>query len=63
MSTGKKRTMTAPPRIEQLGLRLPEGTKERIHHAAVADSRNMTSWVQKVILDALAEFERQRAAG
>jgi predicted HicB family RNase H-like nuclease len=49
-----------PTLSEQLGVRLPEGTKDRLHEAAVADKRTVTSWVQKVLLEALEADERRR---
>jgi hypothetical protein len=36
------------------------GTKARLRAAAAADRRNMTSWVLKVLLDALEADEKRR---
>lgn len=46
-------------RPERLGLRLPAGMTERMKRAAEADARTVTSWVEKLIRDALDQSERK----
>jgi hypothetical protein len=52
-------TETTSKRPERLGLRLPAGMTERMKRAAEADARNVTSWVEKLIRDALDQSERK----
>lgn len=46
-------------RPERLGVRLPAGMTERIKTVAASDRRTVTSWVEKLIADALEQAERK----
>ena len=63
MSTRKKKAVTpieaTSARPERLGLRLPAGMTERMKKAAEADARTVTSWVEKLIRDALEQNEKK----
>lgn len=62
MSSKERGAVTNPTeaqRPERLGLRLPAGMTDRIKRAATDDARTMTSWIEKVIRDALEQSERK----
>lgn len=63
VSTGKKRPVNQAvepsQRPERLGVRLPAGMTERIKTVAASDRRTVTSWVEKLIADALEQAERK----
>jgi predicted DNA-binding protein len=43
--------------VEQVGIRLPRGTKERIQRVAHIDGRTMSNWIVRAIRDALKVAE------
>ncbi len=47
-------------RPERLGVRLPAGMTERIKAIAASDRRTVTSWIEKLIADALEQAEKER---
>jgi hypothetical protein len=49
-----------PARADNVGIRLPTGMKERMRAVAAADKRTLTSWIEKVLSDALEANEKRR---
>lgn len=47
-------------RPERLGVRLPKGMTDRIKAVAARDRRTVTSWIEKLIADALEQAERKQ---
>ena len=54
----KPRQVRQKTRTDVVAMRLPRGMTERIKHAAAAERRTVTSWVEKLIRDALDKSDR-----
>jgi hypothetical protein len=63
MSSKRKVPMQAETqqikRPDQLGFRAPAGMAERVKRVAAEDKRTVTSWLEKVVSDALDDAEKK----